>query len=76
MGRPSLRWCFAGGSSEVAVGFFGLLDSLVENLSQLHQHVLFSSIQFLCNLLIEGTCAQMQALQHCGKGSQACLILS
>ena len=72
MVHPSLRWWFAGGSSEAAVGFFGLLDSLAEKLSQLHLHVLLVPYSFSVFYLLKGR-VPMQALQHCGKGSQACL---
>ena len=59
------------------LGYFGLFVSFVQNLPQLHMHlVIFSHIQFLCILLLEERCVQVQALQHCSKGSQvpACLI--
>ena len=35
-----------------------------------HVPVIFSPIQFLCNLLLEERCVQVQALQLCSEGSQ------
>ena len=55
---------FAPSSSKVAFGFFGLLVSFVQNLPQLPRcAVVFSSIEFLCTLLLEERCVQVQALQ-------------
>ena len=68
---------FAPGSSKLAVGFFGLFVSFVQNLPQLRRNVvIFSPIQFLCILLLEERCVQVQVLQHYSKGSQVptCLI--
>ena len=46
---------FALGSSKVAVGFFGLSVSFVQNLPQLGVHVvIFSPIQFLCYFVARG----------------------
>ena len=71
---------FAPGSSEVAVGIFGLFVSFGSRICPscpMHT-VIFSSIQFLCILLLEERCVQIQALQHCSRGSQvpACLSYS
>ena len=53
------------------LGFLVFLCLLVQNLPQLHVHaVIFSPIQFLCILLLEEMFVQVQALQHCSKGSQ------
>ena len=70
---------FALGSSEVAVGFFGLFVSFVQNLPRLYMHaVIFSPIWFLCILFLQERFVQVQAMQHCSKGSQvpACLTTS
>ena len=63
---------FAPGSSEVAVGLFcGFFVSFVQNLPQLHMHtVTFSPFQFLPVLRFVERCVQVQALQHCSRGSQ------
>ena len=62
---------FAPGSSKVAVAFFGLFVSFVRNLPQLRMRaVIFSPIQFLCILLLQERCVQVQALQRCSKGAQ------
>ena len=57
----------------------GLLVSFylnVLNLPQRMQAVIFNHIQFLCILLLQERCIQVQALQHCSEGSQvpACLV--
>ena len=53
----------------------GTLKSLLQHHSS---KVIFSPIQFLCILLLEERCVQVQALQLCPKGpmSQACLGFS
>ena len=62
---------FAPGSSKVAVGFLVFLYLVVHNLPQLRVYaVIFSPFYFLCILLLEKTFVQVQALQHCSKGSQ------
>ena len=51
----------------------GLLVSFylnVLNLPQRMQAVIFNHIQFLCILLLQERCIQVQALHHCSKGSQ------
>lgn len=56
---------FAPGTSKVAVVFFGLFVSFVQNLPQLHMHgVVFSPIHFLRILLLEKRFVQGQALQQ------------
>ena len=68
---------FAPGSSKVAVGFFGLFISFgFRNLPHLPMHtVIFSPIQFLCILLLEERCVQVQGLQHCRKECQVPVLL-
>ena len=52
------------------LGFFGLFVSFSKALPRLRMRaVIFSPIQFLCVLLLEERCVQVQALQHCSKGS-------
>ena len=66
---------FAPGSSQVALGIFGLLCLLDPDLDSLRVHaVSFSSVQFLCvtALLLEESCVQVQALQQKVPG-RACL---
>ena len=56
------------------MGFFGLLVSFVQNLSQLYMHaVIFSPLYFLCFLEMF---AEMRALQHCSQRSLAPAYLS
>ena len=58
------------------LGFLVSFYLVVQNLPQLHMHtVIFSPLSFLCILLLKETFVQVQALQHCSKGSQvpACL---
>ena len=67
---PVPRFCFpfsafVPGSSKVSVGFPGLFVSFAQNLLQLCMHrVIFSPMLFLCILLLEERCVQMQALQQ------------
>ena len=69
-----LASAFALGSSEVAVGFFGLFVSFVQNLPQLlRQVVIFSPIEFLCDFVARReVCpgASFAVLQQKGPGSQ------
>ena len=66
---------FAPGSSKLAVGFFWSLCIFCPEFAPNYHAVIFSPIQFLCILLLEERCVQVQALQHCSKGPQvpACL---
>ena len=53
------------------LGFLVSLYLNVLNLPQLRvQAVIFNHIQFLCILLLQEGCIQVQALRHCSKGSQ------
>ena len=59
---PEQYPAFAPSSSKVAFGFFGLLVSFVQNLPQLPRSaVVFSPVEFLCTLLLEERCVQVQA---------------
>ena len=61
----------APGSSKLAVGLLSLFVSFVQNLSQLRKHTgIFSLMEFLCILLLEKRCVQVQALQYCSEWSQ------
>ena len=53
------------------LGFLSFCIFWILNLPQLHRHtVIFSPIQFLCILLLEERCVQVQALQHCSNAAK------
>ena len=65
---PVCSWLFRSGSR----GFQSFLYPWSRICPSGYIHVvIFSPIWFLCILLLEVRCVQVQALQHCSKGSQA-----
>ena len=66
------------GCSKVAVGFLVSLYLWVQNLPQmgrLTHRVIFSLIQFLCILLLEASCVQVQPLPLCSREPQVSAYL-
>ena len=59
---------FAPGSSKLPLGIL-VSASLLQNLPQMCMHTApYSPLQFLCILLLEERCVQVQAWQHCSTG--------
>ena len=57
------------GSSKAAVEFLVSVSFCPEFAPAVHVHIYFSPLQVLCTLLLEEKFVQVQALQHCGRGS-------
>ena len=69
--------CFCSGIFKSGSWVFWSLCIFCSEFAPTSMHaVIFSPIEFLCILLPEKRCVQVQALQHCSKGARvpACLI--